>query len=242
MTAERQPFRLNFWMTVCAVPALMILLGLGFWQVQRLEWKQAIINERAERLAAPPLDIASVSATSWQEVEHRRVKITGKYLHDREILLLNSVRHGQNGFDLITPMALESGGTVLVNRGWVPRDWPQPESRGGLARRRPSGTVERTGILRAGGKRGNPWIPDNEPARDQWYFPDVAQMAAKARLADARPYFIELAPGGNLEGYPKGPHASSAIRNKHLEYAITWFGLAATLLVIYVLYHIRRRD
>lgn len=44
MTAERAPFRLNFWMTVCAVPALMILLGLGFWQLERLEWKQGIID------------------------------------------------------------------------------------------------------------------------------------------------------------------------------------------------------
>lgn len=242
MTVERRPFRLNFWMTVCAVPALMILLGLGFWQVQRLEWKQAIITERAERLAAAPLDIASVSATSWQALEHRRVKITGRYLHDREILRLNSVRHGQNGFDLITPMALEGGGTLLVNRGWVPREWPQSETPDDMVRRRPTGTVERTGILRAGGKRGNPWIPDNEPARDQWYFIDVAQMAAKARRADARPYIVKLAPGADLAGYPKGPHASAGIRNKHLEYAITWFGLAATLVVIYVLYHIRRRD
>lgn len=242
MTAERRPFRLNFWMTACAVPALMILLGLGFWQIQRLEWKNAIIAERAERFAAAPLEIASVPGTGWQRFEHRRVRVTGKYLHDREILRLNSVRHGQTGFDLITPMVLDSGGTVLVDRGWVPRQWPQRDFQGDLVRRRPAGTVERIGILRAGGKGGNPWIPDNEPARDQWYFADVAQMAAKAGLDDARPYIVKLASGRDLVGYPKGPHTADGIRNKHLEYAITWFGLAATLVVIYVLFHIRRRD
>ena len=242
MIAEQRPFRLNFWMTVCAVPALMILLGLGFWQVQRLEWKQAIIAERAERLAAPPIDIAAVPAAGWRSLEHRRVKIAGTYLHDREILVLNSVRNGQTGVDLITPMALQSGGTVLVNRGWVPRDWLRGELRDDPQMRRPAGTVKRTGILRAGGKGGNPWIPDNEPARDQWYHVDVAQMAAKAGLADTRPYIVKLAPGDDRPGYPRGPHADSGIRNKHLEYAITWFGLAATLVVIYVLYHIRRRD
>lgn len=165
--------------------------------------------------------------------------IRGRYLHDREILLLNRVRHGQTGFDLITPMVLTSGGAVLVNRGWVPKAWPEKDE---LTRRRPTGTVERVGVLRAGGKGGNPWIPDNEPARDQWYFTDAAQMAAKAGLSAAKPYIVKLTPGRDQAGYPKGPHASSRFRNKHLEYAITWFGLAATLVVIYVMYHVRRRD
>lgn len=237
--AERAPIRLNFWMTVCAVPALMILLGLGFWQVQRLEWKQGIIDQRAERLAAPPVRIADVPDTGWGDIEHRRIRIRGQFRNDREILLLNQVRHGQTGYDLITPMILEGGGTVLVNRGWVPKAWPEKTD---LPRRRPAGTVERTGILRAGGKAGNPWIPDNDPGRDQWYFTDVAQMAAKAGVKDPRPFVIELSPGREQAGYPKGPHASHQIRNKHLEYAITWFGLAATLVVIYVMYHIRRRN
>jgi len=238
MTAKRAPLRLNFWMTVCAVPALMVLLGLGFWQVERLEWKQAIIDERAKRLAAAPVDIAAVSDTGWGNIEHRRVKLRGRYAHDREILLLNSVRHGQTGFDVITPMILETGGSVLVNRGWVPKGWTE----GVLTRRRPGGVVERIGVLRSGGKQGNPWIPDNEPDRDQWYYTDIAQMAAKAGLADARPYVIKLTPSRDLAGYPKGPHASFKIRNKHLEYAITWFGLAATLVIIFVAYHVRRRD
>jgi surfeit locus 1 family protein len=238
MTAERAPFRLNFWMTVCAVPALMILLGLGFWQVERLEWKQAIIDERAARLAAPPVAIAAVPETSWQNIEHRRVTVRGRFIHDREILLLNRVRHGQTGFDVITPMILESGDSVLINRGWAPKAW----KKGDLARRRPDGVIERTGVLRAGGKQGNPWIPDNEPGRDQWFYIDTVQMAAKAGVNDARPYVIKLTPSLDLVGYPKGPHASFKIRNKHLEYAITWFGLAATLMIIFVAYHIRRRD
>lgn len=237
--ADRAPIRLNFWMTVCAVPALMILLGLGFWQVQRLEWKQGIINERAERLEAPPVDIATVPEIGWDTLEHRRIRIKGRFLHDREILLLNQVRHGQTGFDLITPLVLQGGGTVLVNRGWVPKAWPTKTE---LTRRRPAGTIERVGLLRAGGKGGNPWIPDNEPGRDQWFFADVAQMTAKAGLKDAKPYIVKLSPDNALQGYPKGPHASYKIPNKHLEYAITWFGLAATLIVIYVMYHIRRRD
>ncbi|NBP73229.1 MAG: SURF1 family protein [Alphaproteobacteria bacterium] len=124
MTAERAPFRLNFWMTVCAIPALMLLVGLGVWQLQRLEWKEAIIAERAERRAAAPIALAEVADENWKDLEHRRVTLRGRFLHDREMLVWNKVRHGQTGFDLITPLRLENGGTVLVQRGWVPRAWP----------------------------------------------------------------------------------------------------------------------
>ena len=238
MTARRPPIRLNFWMTVCAIPALMLLIGLGTWQLQRLEWKEAIIAQRAERAAAPPLAIAEVPASGWQELEHRRVTLSGRYLHDREMLILNSVRNGEAGFDLVTPFALGQGGIVLVRRGWVPRSWPG----GGddILRRRPAGSVDLTGTIRDGGK-ATPWVPDNDPATGQWFYADAAQMAAHAGLTDARPFLVKLAPDSGERGFPKGPHASQAIRNKHLEYAVTWFGLAITLIVVYVAFHLRRR-
>ena len=235
MTTERRPIRLNFWMTVCATPSLMLLIGLGIWQLQRLEWKEAIIAERAERAAAPPLTIAEVPDTGWSVHEHRRVTLRGIYVHDREMLVWNKVRHGQTGFDLITPMKLADGGSVLVHRGWVPRAWPE----GQVERRRPAGEIEATGVLRDGGK-ATPWIPDNKPKTGEWFFADVAQMARSAGMAGAKPYLVRIAPAPGVTGYPKGPHASYRIRNKHLEYAITWFGLAATLVIIYIAFHWRR--
>lgn len=237
MTAERQPIRLNFWMTVCAIPALMLLIGLGIWQLQRLDWKEAIIAERAERAAAPPLVLTEVTDARWKDLEHRRVTFRGRYVHDREMLVWNKVRHGQTGFDLITPMTLEDGGAVLVHRGWVPRAWPD----GQVERRRPTGTIALTGILRDGGK-ATPWIPDNNPATGEWFFADVAEMARAAGLADAKPYLVRVTPAPDEGGYPKGPHATFEIRNKHLEYAITWFGLAATLVIIYIAFHWRRNQ
>jgi surfeit locus 1 family protein len=233
---DRAPFRLNFWMTVFAVPALMLLVGLGTWQLQRLEWKQNLIAERADRFAAAPLTLADVSTDKWREIEHRRVTLRGRFLHDREILIISKVRHGQTGFGLITPLVLSNGGNVLVDRGWVPRNWKT----GDLERRRPEGVVELTGVLRDGGK-ATPWVPDNDPATDQWFYADSVQMASKAGLADAKPFFIRVTPGRDETGYPKGPHASFKISNRHLEYAVTWFGLAATLVIIYVAYHLRRQ-
>ena len=99
----------------------MLLIGLGVWQLQRLEWKQALIAERADRGAAAPLAITEVPDDGWKDLEYRRVTLRGRFLHDREMLILNKVRHGQTGFDLVTPMELADGGAVLIHRGWVPR-------------------------------------------------------------------------------------------------------------------------
>ena len=236
MTAERAPFRLNFWMTVCAIPALMLLVGLGVWQLQRLEWKEAIIAERAERRDTAPIALAEVADENWKDLEHRRVTLRGRFLHDREMLVWNKVRHGQTGFDLITPLRLENGGTVLVQRGWVPRAWPT----GVVDRRRPGGDVALAGVLRDGGK-ATPWVPDNNPAKDEWFFADVVAMSKAANITDAKPYFVRITPDAAEKGYPKGPHGSYKIQNKHLEYAVTWFGLAVTLVIVYVAYHLRRR-
>lgn len=236
MTAGRAPIRLNFWMTVCAIPALMLLVGLGVWQLQRLEWKEAIIAERAERGAAAPIAIAGVPDDGWKDLEHRRIALRGRYLHDREMLIWNKVRHGQTGFDLITPLRLDGGGAVLVHRGWVPRAWPE----GQVERRRPAGPVALTGVIRDGGK-ATPWVPDNNPAKGEWFYADVAQMAKAAGIDDAKPYLVRVAPDAAEKGYPKGPHATYRIPNRHLEYAVTWFGLAATLVIVYIAYHWRRR-
>ena len=234
--ADRQPIRLNFWMTVCAIPALMLLIGLGTWQMQRLEWKEGIIAERAVRQAAPPLRISGIPMNNWQEYEHRRVTLRGTFSHSREILVLNAIRHGQTGYRLIVPFQTTDGRQILVDRGWVPKVWPN----GQIERRRPGDSLDLIGTVRSGGK-GTPWIPDNDPATDQWFYIDVAQMAAHAGLKDSLPYILRVTPDRREPGYPKGPHGSHKIRNKHLEYAITWYGLAATLVFVYLAYHFRRR-
>jgi len=236
MTARLVPVWLNFGMTLCALPALTLLIGLGVWQLQRLEWKQAIIAERTARGEMPAIVISQVPDDGWQALEHRRVVLRGRYLHDREMLIWNRVRHGQSGFDLITPIVLESGGSVLAHRGWVPRTWLE----GGVVRRRPIGSIHLNGVVRGGG-RATPWVPNNNPEKGEWFFADLAEMARTAGIADAKPYLVRVAPDADEPGYPKSVYANRKIRNKHLEYAMTWFGLAGTLVVIYVAYHWRQR-
>ena len=97
------------------------------------------------------------------------------------------------------------------------------------------------GILRTGGKP-NPWVPDNEPGKGIWFFTDPPAMAQAAGISGARPYVVEAGPTAALPAYPVGGQTFIAISNNHLQYALTWFGLAATLVAIYVLYHVRRRS
>ena len=218
--------RVDLRLTACAIPAMAVLVGLGVWQVERLDWKEELIAERAARLAAPP--VRAETAASGDE--DRRVILRGRYLHDRELPVLNRTLRGVAGRGLLTPMRLEAGGGILVDRGWVPLD-RSPVSR-------PKGLVETVGVLRRGG-RPNRWVPDNDPGSGQWFFVDVARMAAHAGLADARPLYAVLLRDGS-EGYPVAAPAFGEIPNKHLEYALTWFSLALVLAVVYALYHLRR--
>ncbi|MBI3515628.1 MAG: SURF1 family protein, partial [Proteobacteria bacterium] len=123
-------------------------------------------------------------------------------------------------------------GAVLVNRGWVPLAARLPAAR-------PSGQVEGTvrieGAVRLSSVPG--WFtPANEPGGNLWFYPDVAQMAAAAGLSRVSPVFVEAGPAPNPGGLPIGGQTQVELPNDHLQYAITWYSLAAALAVIYGLF------
>ena len=228
---------LNFWMTVSALPVFLLLIGLGTWQLERLKWKEKIIAERMQRFSAPLLSIGDIKNQELPNFEFRRISVGGRYLHAREMLVVNKVWRGQPGFHLITPFKTNIGGTLLVNRGWVPMDWPENKS----AKAQSKSTLELIGNIRLDG-RTNLWIPDNEPNKNVWFFIDVEEMAAKANLKDYYPYLLELRSSKKSVGYPKALLSRINVRNKHFEYALTWYALAITLFIIFVAFHIRKRE
>lgn len=229
----RRRFRPKLWPTLFTIPALIVLVGLGTWQVERLHWKESLIAERQSRSKGPaialPAEIADAAA-----LEFYRVRVTGRFLHDRELYLGARSHRGRVGYNVITPMALEDGRTILVNRGWVPGERKAPENR---AEAQIEAIVALEGLLRTGGWKGYDFVrPDNRPEENFWFWIDLPAMAAHAGLK--RPVtalYVDAGPAENPGGFPIGGQTRIDLPNDHLEYAIIWYALAVALLVIYLL-------
>jgi surfeit locus 1 family protein len=223
------------WPTIMTLPAFVILLALGTWQLQRLEWKNALLSARETALAAPPI----TAPGEFDPARHagRRVRLSGMFLHGKEMYSTPRPRAGYNGLRVVTPLLLADGAVVLVDRGWLPVERKSPATRragqieGGV-------TIE--GVIRAPGQPGR-FVPDNQPADNIWFSFDVPAMAKAASLERVRPYLVVAGPAANPGGLPLGQPYRVEIRNDHLGYAITWYGLAAALLAVYILYARRAR-
>ncbi|MDP6390227.1 MAG: SURF1 family protein [Alphaproteobacteria bacterium] len=226
-------FHPTLWPTVFTIPALIALLALGTWQVERLGWKQELIDRLQARSAGPAVDLP-VGIDNAAEWEFRNVRLKGRYLHDKELYLLGRSRSGEAGVHVLTPLVRDGRrGVVLVDRGWVPPKHKDPATR---AKGQIAGTVAVEGLVRIAKPPGF-FTPDNDPGKNLWFFFDPVPMAAAAGLGSLPAYYVlsndDKLPGG----LPKGRQWRLDIRNDHLEYAITWYSFAVALLVIYVVYH-----
>lgn len=226
-------FRPTLWPTIFTIPALLILLGMGTWQMQRLTWKETLIdNLRTRSESAPiawPKDVGD-----FESIEFQSVIVDGRFRHDREMFLLNRSLNGNPGLHIITPFVPKDGGDViLVNRGWVPFERKTPDKR---ADGQLDGDVKLQGIVRVF-REPNMFMPDNEPHNNTWFYLDRQAMAAHAGLGPVAPIYMMAGKNANGATFPIGKQWRLDIRNNHLEYAITWYALAITLAVIYFLYH-----
>lgn len=242
------PFRPRFWPTVFTLPALALLLGLGLWQLERMQWTAALIEEVRTRGAAPAVALPADQRTRLADVVFRPVKVTGRYDFDSELFLLNQVRAGKPGLRLITPLARTGdGGLILVDRGWVSQERREPESRPGS---QPGGDVTIVGIALVPEPPG--WrTPANNPAENEWYFMDLMEMSEAVGIWPAAEYYIFAtaespagdapSPAGNKVAWPMVNEWKIAISNDHLSYAIVCFFLSAGLVIGWVALHLRRR-
>lgn len=229
-------FRPRLWPTLAALGALALLLGLGTWQVQRLHWKEALIAARAAQLAAPPEALPAQSA-DWRAWDFRRVEVRGTFEHEAEQLFGASAIDGQLGHHVLTPLVRPDGAAVLVDRGWVPADRAHPAARreGQL-----EGQVSVTGIARyRGAERPNWLIPDNQPEQRLWFSYDLPALEQATGL-ELLPVVVEADATPNPGGLPLGGQTLVELPNNHLQYAITWYGLAAALVGVYLAFSCER--
>ena len=228
---RRRRFRFRLWPTLAVLAALALLLGLGAWQVQRLGWKTDLIARAEAGLAAPPVALPA-AGTDLEALDFRLVTARGAYLHDAAFAFGLSASNGEPGGRLITPLRLDDGRVVLVDRGWLPEALLPPNVPEGL---RQSGQVTLEGVARWRGGPGRGWMtPADQPERRRWFGWDIAAMG-RALGTPLLPVVLVLERSEGPAGLPQAQRVAVDFRNNHLGYALTWYGLAAALLVIFVL-------
>ena len=219
--------------TALMLAAFAVLIGLGVWQLQRLHWKQGLIAEIEARSKGEPitLDQAIAIAREGRDPSYYRVKVEGRFDHAKE-LYLYAVSEGRAGWHVITPLATESGEAVLIDRGFVPDELRNPAAR---AEGELSGAVTLTGIVRVPETQGS-FTPDNEIGANRWFWRDLQAMARAIGTGEIAPFYLEAEKSDVPGGWPEGGQTRLELPNNHLQYALTWFLLAAALLIVYGVY------
>jgi surfeit locus 1 family protein len=224
-----------------AVAALACLVALGTWQVQRLAWKEGLIAAIDDRMKSAPVSLAEVESkyAETKDVDYLPVSLTGTLLPEGEQYFL-STHEGQSGWNIYAPLQLPDQRVVMLNRGFVPYDLRDPDKRGG---NRPSGATQIKGLARNPlPNKPSSITPENDPAKNIWYWKDLKSMASNAGVAEERllPFFVDDWTQQKSGTLPVTRTTIVSLPNNHLQYAVTWYGLAAALAAVWAVTTFRR--
>lgn len=202
---------------------MVVLVGLGTWQVYRLRWKERILTQIATAEAAPPVPLGPDPAP------YRKVMVTGRFLFDRVAQFGAEVRDTNKGpimgFYQIVPLECDGASTILVNRGWIPQ-------KGEAAVDDPTGIVTVTAYVRPADAARWFSAANDQPAR-LFYTLDPAAIGIAVGIADPAPFTLVALGTPTAGAYPSPAEHLPRPPNNHLSYVITWYGLAVSLAVIF---------
>ena len=229
---------------LAAAPVFAVLMGLGFWQVQRLAWKEGVLATIDARIHAAPTPLPPVArwpALASDDYDYTHTSATGRFERGAEALIFRGSGDvngagSQPGYWVMVPFDPTSGGTLLVNLGFVALDHKSDPARAAAL---PEGETTVVGLLRAPEDR-NMFTPADNPAKGEWYTRDPQAIAAAMKLADAAPFSLDEDAHAAPAGQPAGGATVFDIPNNHAGYAVTWFGLAATLVGVLAAFTWRR--
>jgi surfeit locus 1 family protein len=211
--------------------AFAILAGLGSWQLVRLGEKQRLLAriEALKQAPAEPLNVVLHRLPDHVDIEYVRAQTACPALEHLPTVRLYAVRNGVVGYRLIAACPIETGpyGSILVDRGFIPKEVVDaPATPAALGR-------PIIGVLRLGDP-GTVFTPKNRPDINDWYRRDIPAMAKVLGADRPAPIFLMLeAPAPHGPG-PQPAPLPTEIPNRHLEYALTWYGLALALLGVYI--------
>ncbi|KAK1155459.1 surfeit locus protein 1-like [Acipenser oxyrinchus oxyrinchus] len=222
--------------------------GLGTWQVKRRQWKLQLIQELQSLTTAEPIDLP-IELMELNSLEYRRVKVRGRFDHSKELYILprsqvdpereareagRITSSGESGANVVTPFhCTDHGVTILVNRGFVPRKKINPETR---MKGQVQEEVDLVGVVRLTEVR-KPFVPQNDTERNRWHFRDLEAMA---KVAGTEPIFIDADFSSTIPGGPIGGQTRVTLRNEHMQYIITWYGLCAATSYMWYWKFVRR--
>jgi surfeit locus 1 family protein len=221
------------------VLAFAALVALGTWQLQRKTWKDGLIATLDERLAAAPTALP-VSET-WPALdpahnEYRRVTFNAKLEKNEDALVYaaaSAFRPDVSGFGVwvFTPARLTDGSVVVINRGFVPSDtnWKPNIASSAPA----SGDIAITGAMRWPERRG--WFTPQDKA-NIFFVRDPVAIAAARGWGQVAPFYVEQESPVPPGGWPQPGNLVPNLPNNHLQYAVTWYGLALVLAVSFVVW------
>ena len=224
--ADKKGFAPGVGLSVATLLGLVALVALGTWQLQRLTWKENLIESiDAARIATPvPLDAALG--------DFKRVHFKGTILEAASVCIFGTNSVGDVGLFQLHPVRHDNGSVLLVNMGWINRDKHCDRYEGSKE------TVDIVGILRAS-QEPSRFTPPHDVENRIWYLADLQEMRAYYDYPTLLPYFLDaVVLGDDVE--PRESLMRLTLTNNHLQYAITWFSLAMTLLIIYVIFGFKR--
>ena len=196
---------------------ISVFVALGSWQIVRLNWKLSLISEIEESLKNPPVELAK-----FNKKNYLKIKTSGSIDFDKQIYLYNLNDNGTPGFEVVNPILIDDE-NFLINRGWIPFEKKDTEEINFFDKKNIIGTLKLQG-------KKNIFKPDNDIEENYWFSlnrEDILKFTGK----EFSEYIIYL--DGNYQ-FPKPKKITANISNNHKKYAITWFSLAISILLLYL--------
>jgi surfeit locus 1 family protein len=246
MTLERLYSRQWWKTTLLVILAVLVMVRLGIWQLDRLAQRKAFNTRVEAQLAEPPLNLTSKNLDlDLYNMEYRDAIVSGKYDHENQVVLRNQDWQGRLGVHLLTPLVIDgSQQAVLVDRGWIPYE---DFTAGKLAQYDQPGVVELKGAIRRsqtkpliGGQEDQIPGPGGPPLM-AWHWININGISGQM-LYDLLPVYLHNSPVPMIEELPlRSQQELELTEGSHLGYAFQWFTFAAILGIGYPIY-IRKED
>ena len=228
-------FKPMLWPTIFSILIFLMLITFGTWQVKRLFWKEALIkNYLTQSQSNPIIDPAELENPLINEF--KSIGILGRFMHSNEIYITGKTYEGNAGFHVVTPFKMENNKIILINRGWVSESYKNPDKRKFSLTK---DLVKLKGIIRYPQKKGY-FVPENDGINGFWFTIIPNQIFDFLNITSnpiIDKYYIDALRIGEKLTLPIGVDGEPKFRNQHLSYAITWYGLALSLLIVYFSYH-----